>query len=690
MTTNPTLEDLRKTQGLFERSALMPRPTRKRPHGPNRELEIEQRAGTASLHPDLPDTPVWTYDGLTPGPVIVVRTGDRVQATHNHDIVGTIPYRHVVVDDESGAGTMNDAGYDFESTDAADVAESEHVADLHAHTVVHLHGAAASPDSDGWTENVIDFGEEKRDEYVFSRETWPMSNHDGSTSTVYRSGASPMYWYHDHAMAATRLNVYAGLAGAWLVRDPIEQHLGLPVAEDREIPLVLMDRNFDTEDHTADGALTGEMLHKVQKGVREAFAPVNLVNGLIWPRCAVSRRVHRMRVLNGSNARTYRLHFYGQTDADDLPGTPVPAAAIQQIGTDGGLLGTAVDLPRGELILSPGERADVLVDFGLLDDEITHVVVWNSAPAPWGGTPLTGPVDASDPAGFLVTPHVMRFDLECGRRRPHLRHGPIAGMALDPDFSRIPTDHADLPPDHGHTIVALLEEEEVMRDDMGMPLLGGDGNVVTHPMLFLHEMVEVTVADRLGCNLYEQWVDGVDPADPTQVASRTKRSGIRLTLPGSPTTYVTCGKRFNDTTMTMATQGAWHLWKVINLSPDTHPFHVHLTQFQAVSRQLLTPDPGAFDPAQTRQIDFGAPAAAGVLDGNELGWKDTFRVNPGDRNDQGQVVTAEMVTFMGNFGAHAGRYVYHCHILEHEDMEMMRQFVVLPADLMAFMGHHHH
>ncbi len=79
-----------------------------------------------------------------------------------------------------------------------------------------------------------------------------------------------------------------------------------------------------------------------------------------------------------------------------------------------------------------------------------------------------------------------------------------------------------------------------------------------------------------------------------------------------------------------------------------------------------------------------------MLDGNELGWKDTFRVNPGDRNDQGQVVTAEMVTFMGNFGAHAGRYVYHCHILEHEDMEMMRQFVVLPADLMAFMGHHHH
>ncbi len=688
MTTNPTLEDLRKSQGLFERSAVMPRPIRKRPQGPNRELEIEQRAGVASLHPDLPDTPVWTYDGLSPGPVIVVRAGDRVHATHRHDIVGTIPYRHVVVDDD-GAGTMNDAGYDCESTDLADVAESDYVADLHAHTVVHLHGAATSPDSDGWAENVIDFGQEKRDDYVFPRETWPMSNHDGSSGTAYRSGAAPMYWYHDHAMGATRLNVYAGLAGAWLVRDPIEHLLGLPVEEEREIPLVLMDRNFDTADHTADGALSGVMLHKVQKGVREAFAPVNMVNGLIWPRCEVSRRVHRLRVLNGSNARTYRLHFFAQTDAEDLPGTPVPPAAIQQIGTDGGLLGSAIELPRGELILSPGERADVLVDFGLLQDEVTHVVVWNSAPAPWGGSPLNGPVDTSDAGGFLITPHVMRFDLQCGRRRPHLRHGPIAGMALDPEFRRITTEHADLPDDHGHTIVALLEEEEVMRDDMGMALLDGAGNVITHPMLFLHEMVDVTLADRMGCNLYEQWVDGVDPGDPTKVASRSQRSGIRLTLPHDATTYVTCGKRFNDTTMTMATQGAWHVWKVLNLSPDTHPFHVHLTQFQAVKRELLTPDAGAFDPGQQREIDFGAEPVPGVLDGNELGWKDTFRVNPGDR-PQDLVASAEMVTFMGNFGAHAGRYVYHCHILEHEDMEMMRQLVVLPGDLMAFMGHHHH
>ena len=69
------------------------------------------------------------------------------------------------------------------------------------------------------------------------------------------------------------------------------------------------------------------------------------------------------------------------------------------------------------------------------------------------------------------------------------------------------------------------------------------------------------------------------------------------------------------------------------------------------------------------------------------GWKDTFRVNPGDRGPDDAVISAEMLTIFGQFSQHAGRYMYHCHILEHEDVDMMRPFVVLPGPLMAFMGH---
>jgi FtsP/CotA-like multicopper oxidase with cupredoxin domain len=679
-----TMADLREEKGIFDRGAEMPRPTRKHPHGPQRELLIQQRAATVSLHPQLPATPAWTYDGLLPGPVVVVRAGERVQVTHDHDIAGPLPYRHVVVDGEAG-GTMNDAGAGSASSDPADTAEADHAAALHAWTVVHLHGAPNGPDSDGWAENVIGVGDQRRDEYQFLRESWPMTAPDG-TRTAFRAGAAPMFWYHDHGMGVTRFNVYAGLAGAWLVRDPIESHLGLPTDPDREIPLVLADRNLDTADGTADGVLDGRVLHKVQTDVRECFAPVNLVNGLIWPRCAVSRRVHRLRILNGSNARTYRLHFHAQQEPDEHPGTPLPPAAVQQIGTDGGLLGAAVDLPADGLLLAPGERADVLVDFGLLEKKVRHVVVWNSAPAPFQGTPPdpTIPVGSPDPNGFLTTPQLMRFDLDDRPPSPHLHGRPVAGMALDPEFRRVPTDHRELPADHGHTLIALLEEEMILRDEHGQPRRDADGNVLTQAMLFLHEMVDERLAGQHGCNMYEQRVPIVDPADPTAITDG--RAGIRLTLPGDGTHYVTVGKRFNDTTMAMATQGAWHQWKVINLSPDTHPFHIHLSQFQAVSRKLLTAGPVA--PDAPRELVFTA-TADGVLDDNEKGWKDTFRVNPGDRVDD-TIVTAEMVTVLGCLAAHSGRYMYHCHILEHEDTEMMRPFTVLPADLMAFMDGHHH
>ena len=116
-----TLAELREPKDLFDRAAVMPRPVRKHPHGPHHELEIEQRAVTASLHPQLPVTPAWTYDGRLPGPVVVVDAGKRVRVIQDNDIVGTLPYRHVVVDDGPNGVAMNDAGSDGTSTDRVEV-----------------------------------------------------------------------------------------------------------------------------------------------------------------------------------------------------------------------------------------------------------------------------------------------------------------------------------------------------------------------------------------------------------------------------------------------------------------------------------------------------------------------------------------------------------------------------------------
>lgn len=693
------LDQLREPASLFARAAKMPRPRRiyaggvgGSPGGPGAtDLILRQRATTARMHPQLPPTPAWGYEGSVPGPVVQVRSGSTVRVEHRNEISGTLPYRHVVVDDGAG-GSLNDAGSDAASTVAEDVDEAARVAGLHAHTVVHIHGAPTGPDSDGMAENVVGRGESQEYEYGFAREHWPM--HGEASSTMFRGGVAPAFWYHDHAMGATRLNVYAGLAGMWLVRHPRERALGLPTGRDLEIPLVIADRNLDSVDGTAGGALDGRVLHKVAAGVREHFGPVNVVNGLAWPRCEVPRRVVRLRVLNGANARTYRLHLMGLTNGDESTRRPLPTGAVQQIGTDGGLLGQAVDLPAvsapghpGEtgLTLAPGERADLLVDFGLIATAgLSHVVVYNSAPAPFGGEPLgsAAEIHTPDAAGFRATPQVMRFDLTPGPAVTGLKGRPIRHMALDTDMRRVPSDHDALPHRHGHTIVALREEDEIVRDATGAPVMDG-GKPRTRLMLFVHEMLPQSRAAAEGCDMHAQMVEGVDAAG--NLASVP--AGIRLTgVPGTSEPLVSVGKRFHDTSMAMIEQGAWHLWKVINLSPDTHPFHIHLTQFQATRRQRLPVTPGPSAPAAGHEFAFGAPQDA-TLDANETGWKDTLRVNPGERDDAGDVKTAEMVTLVGCFSQHAGQYVYHCHILEHEDVEMMRPFTVMPAELMAGHGH---
>ncbi len=682
--SNPTFDQLRDAATLFDRAGLMPRPERIHP-GPGVRT-LRQRLVQAAIHPQLPPTPFWSYEGMVPGPVVVVPGGSRTVLRHENLIDSTMPYRHVVVDEAAG-GSMNDAGSDGASTAQMDVDEAMHVSGLRAHTVVHLHGAPTEPDSDGWADNVSATGESRLAEYEFGRETWPMDTPAGSVT--YRGGAGPTFWYHDHGMSVTRFNVYAGLAGMWLVRDPLEQALGLPTDRRYEIPLVIMDRNLDTDDGTATGRLDGRMLHKVQVGVRECFAPVNLVNGLAWPRIEVRRRVHRLRLLNGSNARTFRLNLMGTHGTDEGTRSILPDAAVQQIGTDGGLLGQAIPVPPGGLILAPGERADVLVDFGLVADAgFDRVVVYNSAPAPFQGQPLTDPasIHTPDPDGFRVTPQVMRFDLVPSATVCGLNGGPIAGMPLDPEFVRVPATHQGLPADHGHTIVALREEDCLLRDDMGAPMIGPDGKPMTETMLFVHELAHKSEADAMGCDMHEMTIEGVD--DAGNLANVC--AGVSIQLPGTSDPLVTVGKRFMDSSMAAVAQGSWHMFKVINLSPDTHPFHVHLTQFQAMSRHRLTlADPGTPVPKPSTEFVFVGEEDVG-LDANELGWKDTFRVNPGTRDPNDGIVDAELFTIIGCFSQHAGQYVYHCHILEHEDSEMMRPFVVVPPDVMALTGRMRH
>jgi FtsP/CotA-like multicopper oxidase with cupredoxin domain len=187
---------------------------------------------------------------------------------------------------------------------------------------LHLHGGYTEEGSDGYPEDTFRPGEDHVYHY----------SEDQQAGTV---------WYHDHALGLTRLNVYAGLAGFQLIRDA-EAEAGLPSGE-FELPIAIQDKRF-----LVDGDELNPLYYP-SPWEPEFFGDVAVVNGAIWPTVDVARGWYRLRLLNGSSSRIYHLAFE-------------PRRPFLQIGTETGLIGQPRSLDR--LILAPGERADVLVDFG--------------------------------------------------------------------------------------------------------------------------------------------------------------------------------------------------------------------------------------------------------------------------------------------------------------------------------------
>ena len=143
----------------------------------------------------------------------------------------------------------------------------------------------------------------------------------------------------------------------------------------------------------------------------------------------------------------------------------------------------------------------------------------------------------------------------------------------------------------------------------------------------------------------------------------------------------TAAVHFEDAATFFAVLGRWEVWQLINLTGDTHPIHIHLEPFHVLARRPITvtvPGNGIGDRDTTATVRLARDPGdelGHVIDANERGLKDTVRVNP-----------HEIVELAIRFQAYSGRYMYHCHILEHEDRDMMRPIVIMPAQLMPFMS----
>ncbi len=568
-------------------------------HG--RELTVPIRAAAHRFHRDLPESRVWAYDGRVPGPTIEAERGRPVRVLWRNEINELYPVAVTLAPTETDGDGVPVQGLPGLSGGTPD----PNAAALSGHTVVHLHGAVTAAPYDGWAENIFAPGQHAVSDY-------PMDQR------------AALLWYHDHVMGVTQLTVYAGLAGLWFIRDQRERELDLPEAPPFEVPLLLQDRNFGQD---ADGRLTGELVHKTDPGTMEAFAPFTVVNGKVWPVLEVQPATYRLRVINGSNARTFRLVLLrdGRPELD----------RITQIGTDSGLLPAPVAVPADGLVLASAERADLLVDFSDLDPG-SQLTLVNTAGAPFDGQPFPAAraSEAADLDQLLPYPDVMRFRAVAGpsRRRPRPERlatditaptGAELGSAVRRAVALVEQELDELP-----NMLTMRELAEAPDDDPNAPV--------------------ITVVDQ----------DGKTVARLRTVATH-----------------------FEDAATFFPMLGGWEVWQLINLSGDTHPIHLHLDPFHVLARRPITvtvPDNGITDRETTATVRLARDPDDELdhaVDANELGLKDTVRVNPN-----------EIVELAVRFNTYSGRYMYHCHILEHEDRDMMRPIVIMPAQLMPFMS----
>ena len=477
---------------------------------PQYTISVEE--ATQSVHPELPATDLWTYNGAWPTSTIVAVKDQPIEVIYQNNL-------------PSGGGG-NRGGNLLEVDNCAhgpnDWGDSKRV-------VTHLHGGHVPARVDGQPEYTLLPGETDVYEYPNNQESGTL-------------------WYHDHALGITRLNVYAGMAGFYLLADDedtlgVNNAFGLPSGE-YEIGMAIQDRTFNED---------GSLFYNAQ--LEDAFKGDKVVvNGKVWPYLEVDRGKYRFRILNGSQSRDYSLRLENITDPGNDPDFTL-------VGTDLGLISAPIDLGNDIGIQAPAERMDVVVDF-------------EGFPA---GTEIILRNDEQTPP---LLPNVMKFIVTSdtgytGDLTPTLR-------TVEP----LPESSADI------TRYFRLAK-------VPTPCSNEPGRIV-------NEWLVQSLDGPNGTVMAEHWDDLYE--------------------------FPILGNR--------------EVWEFENPTNSMHPMHVHLVRFQILSKTDLT---------------TGQPIPLESWEQNT--WKDIVRIP-----------ASAKARIIMDFEDYLGRFPQHCHILDHEDHEMMRQF----------------
>jgi FtsP/CotA-like multicopper oxidase with cupredoxin domain len=549
--------------------------------------------------------------------------------------------------------------------------------------VTHVHGSHVEGHSDGypeawWLPAAINIpANYARKGRLFDDATGTNPGNLGYADYSYRNDQpATTLWYHDHALGVTRSNVYAGPAGYWLIRGgAFDGAAGgvlpgpAPVAGDtvlqlnvpgdpvrsgiREIPILIQDRSFN-----ADGSLFYPETRAFFEGVEprqlqipfipnrrsdisplwnpEAFFNVMVVNGVSWPQLEVAPALYRLRFLNGCNSRFLWLKF----DRQDVE--------VYQIGAEQGFLPAPVLMNslnldqsgdgKAQLLIALAERADVIVDFRGLANGTTFELLNIGPDEPFGGGIPGADFAPADPA---TTGKVMRFVVNAalngasptdpGGETPATDPGALALNAEDAPGGAAVHRKVSLNEAISEKVCVSFLTNGTIRQIASVkagPGFEADCAAAGGEVFGPREALLGTV-DSTGGGIPLMWTDMTGTSAPVSV---TLKNGTTVEV------NVTENPTLGDT----------EEWSLHNFTEDAHPIHLHLVRFQVVGRAAL-----------------GAPVVPGVgVEPWEAGFKDTVISYPG-----------EITTVKARFDI-AGLYVWHCHILEHEDNEMMRPYVV--------------
>jgi FtsP/CotA-like multicopper oxidase with cupredoxin domain len=458
---------------------------------PVREAEVQILPGAR--------TRMWTFGGTFPGPTIRRRAGHRTRVTFHHEL-------------PPAAGELS----------------------------VHLHGGHNRPQFDGQPGGLTP--SHRRSLYcdIPGGLSPRQSGNDlllepgGRRTYVYdliedgRPERAAFQWYHDHRLDRTAPNIWRGLAGMWIVEDELDESLPLPSGK-RDIALMIADRSFDRRNQLTD-PFTNRL--PPDDGVEGHHV---LVNGAYLPHHRVSAQRHRLRILNVSHFRPYNVFLSN-------------GAPLVQIGTDSGLMPKPVR--RRQVLLGPGERAEVVVDFAAAAGEAVEL---RSGPRHDGN----GGLGARTYVGAL-----MQFRVDSRRL---------------PDRTRVPRRLRPLP----------------------------------------------------------GWAKHARPAP-----DRTWTISIGGLF---KTTWLINGRTFNPARAdAFPVLGTTETWEIVNRTNVAHTIHMHHTDWYMLSRDGRPPPPW------------------------EDCLKETFFVHPGER-----------ILVAGHFSDYTGKFVIHCHMLDHEDHGLMTQFEVV-------------